>query len=201
MLYKIIHDKDSFELNPELHAIAQFSRLTDKQFKVVAFVADQRSPLRTLPDKQRREKACMIAGYGREGNRPDRNARAIIAGEVESIETAIVKYREYQHDEHQDTLDTINAQINEIKEYLKSDKKTAKDYGKALEQATKLGTKLPELIEAKQKLEGILRISSDQKPEITTFSSLDLPEESLDQQSTELNPIELFHLQNRKNEA
>jgi hypothetical protein len=198
MLYKIIHDKDTFELNPEIKAIAEFADLTDRQFRFVALVADRRTPLRSLPDKQRREKATMICGYGMEGNRPDKNARTLIAGQLEKVEKAILKYRELQWDEHQDTLDTVNAQIDEIKEYLKSDKKNTRDYGKALEQATKLGSKLPELVEAKQKLESLLNITVEQKPEITTYSSLDLPEEAIQDGAEELPAIEMYHKTQKK---
>ena len=191
MLYKIVDQKDCFELNPELLAIPEFGKLTDKQFRVVSLVADRRSPLRTLPDKQRREKACMVAGYGREGTRPDKNARMIIAGQVESIEKAIAVYREYQYDENQATLDTVNAQIHEIKTYLQSDKSESKDYGKALEQAAKLGERLPGLVEAKQKLETLLQVSSEQKPEIITYSSADVPEEYFEEGGQDLPTIEI----------
>jgi hypothetical protein len=172
MLYKIIHDKDTFELNPEIKAIAEFADLTDRQFRFVALVADRRTPLRTLPDKQRREKATMICGYGMEGNRPDKNARTLIAGQLEKVD--------------------------EIKEYLKSDKKNTRDYGKALEQATKLGSKLPELVEAKQKLESLLNITVEQKPEITTYSSLDLPEEAIQEGAEDLPAIEMYHKTQKK---
>jgi len=199
MLYKLVDQKDCFELNPELLAIPEFVKLTDKQFRVVALVADRLSPLRTLPEKQRREKACMIAGYGREGTRPDKNARTIIAGGVESIEKAITVYREYQYDENQATLDTVNAQIHEIKTYLQSDKSESKDYGKALEQAAKLGERLPGLVEAKQKLESLLHISTEQRPELTTYTSADVPQEFFEEGGQDLPTIEIYNLQKIKN--
>jgi hypothetical protein len=192
MLYKIKDGVDCFELNPELLAVPEFAKLTERQFRVVALVADRRSPLRTLPDKARREKACLIAGYGMEGARPDKNARTIIAAGVPSIETAIATYKSYQFDENQETLDTINAQIHEIKEYLKSDKSEAKDFGKALEQAAKLGERLPGLVEAKQKLEALLQISTEQKPEIMTGTSADVPDEYFQEGSAELPAIEVY---------
>jgi hypothetical protein len=197
MLYKIRQDQSVKELNPELEAIPEFADLTDRQMVYVIFVADRRSPLKTLPDKAKKEKATQLAGWGMEGTRPDKNARTVISGGVPAIEKAILKYRELQWDENQDTLDTINAQIQEIKDYMKSDKSKAKDYGKALEIAAKLGEKLPSLIEAKQKLESILQISPDQKPEVTTYSSLDLPEvEGEENVST----IDLFWQNQSKNE-
>jgi hypothetical protein len=214
MLYKIRQDQSVKELNPELDSIPEFADLTDRQMVYVIFVADRRSPLKTLPDKAKKEKATQLAGWGMEGTRPDKNARTVISGGVPAIEKAILKYRELQWDENQDTLDTINAQIQEIKDYMKSDKsiplvvkdKVVLDSAgkeirmtnpKNLEIAAKLGEKLPSLIEAKQKLESILQISQDQKPEITTYSSLDLPEvEGEENVST----IDLFWQNQSKNE-
>lgn len=207
MLYKIREGVSVFEDNPELLTIPEFAKLysttafvknedRDRRMRYVMLVADRRSPLRSLPEKQRREKATLIAGWGKEGNRPDKNAREIIAGKITPIEEAIVKYREYQYDEHQDTLDTVNKQIDEIKEYLKSDKTKARDYGKALEQAAKLGEKLVGLVETKLKLESLLQISTEEKPEVTTYSSYDIPEETLNSDEP-LSTIEQYH-QSRK---
>lgn len=206
MLYKLIDGQDSFELNPELLAIPEFAKLTDKQFKVVALVADRRSPLRTLPEKQRREKACMVAGYGREGSRPDKNARTIIAGGVESIERAIEKYKEYQHDENQATLDSTTTLIQTNKDFINAvnsrtdEEKKDKQYGKDLELANKFANQLPGLIESKQKLETLLQISTGYKPELTTFTSADLPDEVFDNGGSELPAIEFFHMSKQKHD-
>lgn len=208
MLYKIRDQVSVFDDNPELHAVPEFSKLyttainvkdsdRDRRMRFVILVADRRSPLKSLPEKARREKAALLAGYGMEGTRLDKNGRDAVSGNVISIEVAIAKYKEYQWDENQDTLDTINAQIQEIKDYMKSDKSKAKDYGKALEVASKLGEKLPSLIEAKQKLESILQVSQEQKPEITTYSSLDLPEAEGDES---LSTIDMFWQNQSKNE-
>lgn len=211
MLYKLRDTVSIFEDNPELLAIPEFAKLLttnpaakdetkDRRMRFVALVADRRSPLRTLPERQRREKAAQIAGFPMEGNRVDRNGRDAILGNNEAIEKAIAKYKEYQFDENEETLKTVESQIQEIKDYLKSDKTGAKDYGKALEQAAKLGEKLPSLVEAKQKLESLLNISSEQKPEITTYTVADfndLPEEEGD---TQLSTIDMFHQAQQKRE-
>ena len=168
--------------------------------KFVCLVADRRSPLRTLPERDRREKAARICGWPMEGNRLDRNGREVCAGKVESIERAIEKYKEYQFDEHQADYDAIVKQIQEIREYLQSDKDDSKgDKGKTLEQAAKLGERLPGLIEAKQKLEALLQVTTDQKPELTTFTSADLPDEYFeDGGSQDLPAIEFFHMSKQK---
>lgn len=197
MLYKVIDGQDIFELNSELLAIPEFKNLTSRQMTFVCLVADRKTPLRTLPERERREKAARIAGWPTEGTRLDRNGRDVVAGKVPSIEAAIAKYNEYQYDEDQVTLDTINHQIHEIRDYLKSDKSEAKDKGKALEQAAKLGKQLPELVEAKQRLEELLQITSDYKPQVTTYTSLDVPEEYLEG-NQEVPTIEIWIEQQRK---
>lgn len=199
MLYKLIDGRDCFELNPELLAIPEFAKLTDKQFRVVALVADRRSPLRTLPEKQRREKACMISGYGREGQRPDKNARTIMAGGVASIEAAIEVYRSYQHDENQATLDSTNTLIQTNKDFINSvnsrseEEKKDKQYGKDLELANKFANQLPSLVESKQRLETLLQVSAEQRPEIITYSSADIQDEYFEDGGEELPAIEKFH--------
>lgn len=192
MLYRIRDGFDCKEDNPELAAIPEFKDLTDMQFRVVALVADRRSPLRTLSERDRRIKACLISGYGMEGNRPDKNSRNIINKKVESIERAIAKYQEYQFDPEADLIDTLNQQIDEIKEFLKSDKrvpifgddkKPEKVTGyrqdhKALESAIKLSSKLVELVKNKKEIESVLGVKEDIRPEITTYTSVDLPDET-----------------------
>lgn len=211
MLYKLRDTVSVFEDNPELLAIPEFAKLQttslnsndqlkDRRMRFVILVADRRSPLRTLPERQRREKAAQIAKFPMEGNRVDKNGRDAILGNNQAIETAIEKYKEYQFDENFETLQTVNSQIQEIKDYLKSDKKDAKDYGKALEQAAKLGEKLPSLIEAKQKLESLLNISSEQKPEITTYTVADFNDLSEEEGDTQLSTIDMFHQAQQKKE-
>ena len=214
MLYKLIDGQDIYELNPELLAIPEF-KLTDRQMKFVCLVSDRRSPLKSLPEKSRREKAALICGWKMEGNRLDKNARNLCDGKVESVERAIEKYREYQFDENQETLDTLVSQINEIKDFLKSDKsehllsngKIVLDKNgdeikvidpKTLKLASDLGEKLPGLVEAKQKLETLLQISVEQKPEITTFSSADIPGEYFEEGGDSLPSIELYHQSKQK---
>lgn len=206
MLYKLVDGKDCFELNPELQAIPEFAKLTDRQFRVVSLVADKKSPLRTLPEKQRREKACLIAGYGMEGNRPDKNSRTIIAGGVESIEKAIEKYQEYQFDENQDTLNSTNTLIQTNKDFINAvnsrtdEEKKDKQYGKDVELANKFANQLPSLVESKQKLESLLQISTGFKPEITTYSSADVPEDYFEEGGESLPAIEVF-MQARQNKT
>jgi 5'-3' exonuclease len=202
MLFKIKHDVDIFELNPELRAIPEFDGVNSRQMQVVALVADYESPFRTLPEKVRREKACETAGYRLEANgRLDRNGRAVIYGEVQSIERAIKKYREIQYDHRKAMFEAIDAQIHEAIAMMTMDKMAASkvkkvtkakdgststeeyvDAEKAMklaEGAMKLGTRLKELTETKETLLG--QIQKDETfVDITTYTSADIGGEGAD---------------------
>lgn len=134
MLFSVHSDiatgkKDFFEMNPGARAIPEFSTLTSNQMFAVTLIADRDydSPLRTLSEKVRREKAVLIAGYKREpdGKRPDKNARNIIDGKVESVEAAIKKYYEIQYDEEKAILSSLNTQIKEAIDLMQLDKREA----------------------------------------------------------------------------
>lgn len=166
MYYKISYDKDIFEENPGLRAVEEYAKLSDKQMKFVILVCDPShdNPVRTRIGKDRREKAAILAGYKMEtdGKRLDRNARAVANGEVPSIEKAIAKFQELHFNEKQDLLESMESQISEIRDFLK-EKKGGDP--KKLKAAIEFGTKLPELVEAKLKLESTLNASLNQKPE------------------------------------
>lgn len=204
MLYKLKAGESPFVLNEELYAIPEFKDLSEKQMVFVILTADRKSPLRTLADRDRREKSTAIAGYGREGNRPDKNSRNLISGQVPSVEKAIAKYKEYQFNEQQDSLDATNALIRTNREFINAvnsrsdvEKKDAQ-YGKDLKLANDFAKGLPDLEEARIKLESVLQISPEQKPEIQTYTSIDIPEEV--EGSDSLSLIDQFHQQNRKND-
>lgn len=217
MLYKIRQETSVFQDNPELYAIPEFAKLDssglptlkpgdlgDRRMRFVMLVVDRRSPLRTLPEKQRREKAAMILGFPMEGKRLDRNGRDAVNGNVPAIEAAIEKYREYQHDENQATLDSTNTLIQTNKDFINSvnsrteEEKKDKQYGKDVELANKFANQLPSLIEAKQKLEALLQISADHKPELTTYTSADVSDEYFEDGGQELPSIELYHQSRQK---
>jgi len=211
MLFKINQTDNVFDLNPGLHSIPEFAKLDDpdinartpevrdRRIKFVILFSDKKSPLRTLPEKQRREEAAKLAGYLMEGKRLDRNGRSVVGGEVEVIEAAIKKYREIQFDEDEDTLRTLYSQIQEIKDFLKTDKKipmvvkgkvVVDSKGKevkitdpkTLKIAQELGEKLPGLLESAKKLEATLNI---EKPlQIPTYTVADLPTEGEESLST-----------------
>lgn len=191
-------EKDFFEMNPGAQAIEEFNKCSSRQMFTVCLIADRDydSPLRTLPERIRREKAVLIAGYPREGNRPDKNARNIIDGKVKSVESAIQKYQEIQFDEDKAMLFALNAQIQEAMDTMAANKEelakvvkvtTNKKTGETTKMeyvdakmlnvlkttAVNLGAKLPALKDARTKLLENMKIASPLE-NITTYSSQDV---------------------------
>lgn len=196
MLYKIVHDKDIFELNPGLRAVEAYSKLTDKQMKFVLLLCDpsKDSPIKTLTGRERRERAAILSGYKYEpdGKRLDRNARAVVDGKVESIELAVNEFKKNHYNQTQHNREALKKQIAEIREFLESDKrvpllekgkvvldKSGKEIyttdQKALKLAVELGVKLPELEEALSKLQE----PEDLKFEGEQITVDDIPEEDI----------------------
>jgi hypothetical protein len=176
MIYKLIHNIDIFESNPGLRAVEEFQKLTDKQMKFTILVVDPSydNPVRTLQGKDKREKAALLAGYLREkdGKRLDKNARSVVAGEVLSIEKAIEKMKELVFDEKTDTLITTKELIEKNKSFIRDLDPKSETYGKDLALANKFQKELPELIEAALKIESLLNVSLNQKPEFDPKESV-----------------------------
>lgn len=180
MLYKIVRGQDVFELNPGLKLIEEYAELDSRQMVYVILICDPSidNPIRTLPDKQRKERALEIAGYPRENDRDilSKNARETMNGKRVTVERAIVRFKKDHYDANRDTFEALDAQITAIREFLKQPDKDSKE----LERAVKLGEKLPNLIEAKQKLEALLSLQSPRVEGFTgTVSDLEsVPEEA-----------------------
>lgn len=197
MLFKVHHDKDFKEINPGHEAIPELERLTSKQLVFVALVADAESPLRTLPDKRRREEAARLAGYPmEEGNkRLDKNGRNLVDGKVPTVEAAIIAYKELQYDEQRAMLDSVDAQIQRAlyliqadhEELCMSEKTTTTKDGstskekridgamlfKMAKEATELAKQLPTLREAKQALlEKIKKDEDVNLPDLVTADEI-----------------------------
>jgi len=111
------------------------------------------------------------------------NGRNFVSGETKSMEEAIVAYREMQYDETQDMLDAYDQQIKETIHLMKMDKMDAakNDHKLAFElaeKAAKLSVKLPEIKEAKKKIQDLMNLK-DNSPELNNYiSSESLPEEN-----------------------
>lgn len=197
MLFKLIDGKDFFELNPEARVFPEFNERTSAQMWFIALVADYDSPLRTLPEETRREKAAIAAGYTNKeaDGRYDRNHRDMVGGKVETVETAIKKYKEIQWDEDQEMLAGVDRQIQEITRLQAMDKeiactvvKTKRHKGKGSEETKYLDTRamvkmvsdvtnmineLPKLRKTKKEL--LAQMKTETPVELlTTYTAADL---------------------------
>lgn len=213
MIYIWKENENIFDKYPQLFTIEEFAKLSDRKMKVVCLVCDLDSPISTLPLKERIERALTIMQWPTEGTRVDKNGRNIINGHDDQFEKACEAYKKNQWDEDQDTLNTINAQIQEIKDYLKSDKSVPHTYKgkvvldskgketrvvdpKTLKTASELGEKLPGLVEASKKLQEILKVRKA-KLEISTFTANDIEDKS---DNEPMSTLDRFH-QAKKNES
>ena len=201
MLFKLEDEKDFFDLNPEAKLFEPFKRRSSQQMVFVALVADKESPLRTLPEDKRREKAAIAAGYtGMDEGRPDKNFRDLVGGKVETVEAAIAHYKELQYDEDQAMLDSINQQIQDAirmgamnKEEACTVVKTKRYKDGTREEERFLDTKrltamaidiakyierLPALRRKKKELLGQVKADRPDMPlNVTTHTAADIPED------------------------
>lgn len=197
MYYKIIAEEDIFKLNEGLLAVVEFKRLTDQQMKYVCLICDPSNdnPVRTLQGKNKKEKALLLAGYKLEpdGKRLNKNARDVADGNIASIEQAIAKFKELHYDKNMDTYQTVSTLIGKNVDYIKEVDSKSKDYGKELDRANKFAKELPELLEAKQKVQALLNVEVNFKPELgSTYTPNDLPEET--ETDEPLSTLDLFML-------
>jgi hypothetical protein len=213
MLFKLHYEKSPFVLNDGLQAIREFVCLSDRQFTAVALFVDYDSPLRKLPEIQRREQAAIISGYPMEGKRLDKNGRNFVDGKVKSMESAINKYREIQFDKDKETLAGIDRQIHEIMEIVKEDKiKSAtkvtisKEGSRAefvdqelryklVDSATKMAKTLPDLYKSRNEMLDLIG-DTENKPELSTFTSsdiLDNEEETVDENLSTVDQYMIKH--------
>lgn len=141
---------DIFEDNPELKAIPEFERLTERQMRYVFLVDWLGSPLRLMKIEDRKYKAAIMSGYNleKDGTRPDMNMRNLINGKTLSVEAGRKILREIQHDTELDLKHALDTQIEEIINFLKKPNKTTME----LEKAVLLMTKLPTILETRKKI-------------------------------------------------
>lgn len=154
-MYKVKHGEDVFELNPELKAIEEFARLTDRQMKYVILTTDYLTPFRKLAPDERKHHAALQAGYRLEtdGKRLDMNARNVLAGKDGKIEAAIQYYSKHQKDEDRETYMSICFLISQVRDANNIPNKTLADLKTIVDM--NIG-KLDKLMETKKKLEEIL---------------------------------------------
>lgn len=230
MLFKIHADmakdtKDFFEENPGARAIEEFNDLTTRQMFFVCLVADRDydSPLRSQPERKRREIGVRVAGWPMEDDkRPDKNGRNLVNGKVAKVESAIKKYVEIQYDEEKAIFEAVDSQIKQSIVFISEDKEEActvtrfhkttniettfvdqKMKAQMIIDANKMANALPELKETKTKLAEKLKTTSPIS-EITTYTSQDLDthsEEEEEEDDAELSTLDRVMQKERKNES
>lgn len=175
MYYKLVAGQDIFELNPGLRAVPSFNEMTDMQMKFICLMCDPShdNPVRTLEGKNKRTKAAILSGYKLEADnkRLQQNGRDIVNGKNKTIEEGIKQFMDLHYNEKLDTYEALCVQIAEIRDFLRS--KKMGDH-KKMTAAINYGNKLPELVEAKMKIEQLLSLSTSIKPELD--STLTVPE-------------------------
>ncbi len=162
MLFKVIAGKDTFELNPQLKAIEEFERLTDRQMTYVILATDYKSPFKKLSADERKFQAALSAGYKLDhtGKRLDTNGRNLVQGKVGTVVAAINKYNDLQKDDDYETLLSVTLLISQIRELNNRPDKTVAE----LEKAVNLNVgKLDKLVETKKKLEQILDMREEEE--------------------------------------
>lgn len=169
MLFKVISGKDTFELNPELRSIEEFVKLTDRQFKYVAYSTDYKSPFRKLNPVDKRTRAALEAGYKMDGDgkRLDTNGRNVINGKNDSVERAIKKYKILQKDEDYETILGLSKLISDIRAFNAAGDKGAAE----IEKAIKFSKDLPALLKAKKEVEEILEMREDEMTDIAEVTN------------------------------
>ena len=184
MLFKVIHGKNTFELNPQLKAIEEFARLTDRQMTYVILAADYKGPFKRLSIEEKKYQAALSAGYKTDSDgssRLDANGRNVVQGKVGNIVAAITKYNELQKDDDYETLLSVSLLISQIRDLNNKVDKTVAE----LEKAVKMTMTLDKLVETKKKLEQILdmreeeeidpAISGESQTDSDTINQEDLP--------------------------
>lgn len=152
-------DKPVMEDNPEFAAIPELAALTDRQLRYIMLVDWYNSPLRLLKHSDRKFKAAIMVGYPleRDGKRLDMNGRNLINGKVESVESGRRVLTEIQYDAERELLNAIDAQVDQIKDFLKKPNKSVQE----LDKATQMIGKLPIIMETRKKLIEILNFREE----------------------------------------
>lgn len=182
MQYKLVYGIDPFEINPGLRAVMEFKDLTARQMFFVILVADQSydNPLKSFPDKLKREKAAVICGWPQDtdGRTLDKGGRNMVAGKVESVEKAIEAFRSNAFDEDKENLRAVEQQIAEARDFMQEIKATKGDLklkADLIDKGLKIGTSIEKLMESKRNLIKTIQLKEPVKIEgVLTYTASDL---------------------------
>lgn len=161
MLLKLAKDKKHKDLsqNEWFFSIEEFRSLTDRQAEFVAHLSDFESQVpKGLPDKDRRKLAAMTAGWTTRRDKNmvlDTRGLDMVHGKVESVEKAIVKYKELQKQTNEDyqMVEFLNERIEHLKKTIKEPSVDAKEKISDEKIKTALTNELFTLYERKREFE------------------------------------------------
>jgi hypothetical protein len=105
--------------------------------------------------EDRNHQAAVTAGYKyeKDGTRLDMNARNLIEGKTGSVQAAIKKYREIQHDDDYETLLSVSKLIADVRAFNNKKDKNVNELDKAVSMTT---GKLDKLMATKKAIEDII---------------------------------------------
>jgi len=196
MLFQIEPNKDVFKTNPEALIYEEFKHMTSKMFKCLILFADYKSPLRQKPKDDRFRLAAMQAGYKVDSSHHEqleKRARELFSEDNKYWNAGFAKYMEIQHDEDRESLEMVEAQINNIRDVLKVSIKAEDEKAEdTLLRRTKLITSLPELLKTKREIARILDI------ELTVMG--DSTEGDVEGEPRKLSLVDKINMENQKDD-
>jgi hypothetical protein len=150
-LFRVEHNKNIFDLNPEAKSISEFAYLTDKMFKCLVFFADYKSPFRQKPKDERFTMAALQAGYKVDSHHQtqlEKRARLIFGEQNEYWNAAYRKYMDLQHDEDREMLQLVDTHLDNLRQLIGSPSTDEAE----LEKRTKMVIQLPAIMKTKRDL-------------------------------------------------
>lgn len=155
MLFKVTKG-DFFEDNPEAKSNEKFVACTSREMKYVCLVYDYGSPYRNMGLQERKVKALLEGGFKmeRDGKRPDKYAREVMNGKWPKVQDAIKEFMGMQLDEDKELGDSINAQIKEMRDFLKRPKENEQQWNIAI----KILEKMPKILKDRKEVFDILEM-------------------------------------------
>ncbi len=158
MLFQV-SQKPIREENPEVDAVPEFAKCSDRELRYIFLVYDYESPLRKMEKIPMKEKAASMAGYKLEkgGARFDKNARTVLAGRSTKVESAVKVYLTLQRDFDREVLIAYDSELEQFVERSKEPKATDAAWRISLS----IMKELPMLLKNRRELLELLSLRSD----------------------------------------
>ncbi len=147
------------EDNPEVDAVPEFVKCSDKELRYVFLVYDYESPLRKMEKTALKEKAATMSGYKLEkgGARFDKNARTVLSGKNTKVETAIKVFLSLQRNFDKEVLLSYESELEQFVARSKEPKTTDSAWRISL----LIAKELPMLLKNRKELLELLEMRND----------------------------------------